>query len=142
MLWMAGIMLALATGIALMTHGPFLWDPIAWGVGAGALVAIVSTLWIVPRRARAIYREQPSIRETKTVTITGDDIGYASASGSFKIRWIELVLWREAAGCLMLGINRAMSLPIPHHAIPAETLAFIKDRLAASGLPKPDKLRR
>lgn len=141
-LWVAGILLGLAAGVALTTRESFLWEPVIVGVGAGALVAMVSTLWIVPRRARAIYREQPSIRETKTVTVTDDDLTFAYASGNFRIRWVDLVLWREAAGCLMLGINRATSLLIPRQAISAETLVFIKDRLAAAGLPKPDKRRR
>jgi len=111
----------------------------------GALVGLIFAVglwWYAGRQARAIYREQPSMQETRRVTLTEHEISFEMPSGTFSTAWASIVKWDDIAGVFVLYLNRAMMLPMPHDAVSEANLNYMRAQIIASGLPKPGKRRR
>ncbi len=110
-------------------------------VGGLAVLALFIYV-LVPRSARAIYMEQPSMSEVRELTIDAQGAEFTQPSGSFRTDWTSIVQWDETPRLLALFINRATFIPITKADIGAQMTDEIRTLLARSGLPAPLRRRR
>lgn len=133
--------LALLNAMLIWLNGNSHWMAMVWPACAG-LLAGGAVLWFTLRRAKAIYREQPSMAEERLVTLSDTDIFIEQASGTFRSNWSSIVKWDEWPDMLTLYVNRALFLPFPKADISADRIDYIRQRMIDSGLPKSGKLRK
>lgn len=131
----------IVSALSLAVDGIHGVEPAIFGTAAGLAIFAVYVFLIVPRSAQAIYSEQASISETRTLAIDAHGIEFGQLSGTFRSHWTDIVKWDETPRLLTLFINRAMFIPITKSDIGPETSRLIKQHLVDSGLKKPRRGR-
>ena len=117
-----------------------IWGALA-GAAAGAAALGIYILVIVPRSARALYSEQVSMSEERSLAVDHTGAEFRQPSGVFRIAWPNVVQWDETARLLTLFINRATFIPITKPQIGEDMAAKIRGFLIRSGLPRPMRRR-
>lgn len=104
------------------------------GIPVGLFVLAIFIFVLIPHQARAIYAEQPSMSEPRTITVSEEVIVFSQHSGTFRTDWKDVIQWDETPRLIVLFINRAMFVPITKSEIGAEMTDRIRTLLIQSGL--------
>jgi hypothetical protein len=106
------------------------------------LVTILSLYFIIPIRSKTLFREQRSLSEDILLVLHEDGLEFRQESGNFRVKWQHLVKWIEQRDIIAVFPSSAVMIWFTEQAIGIERMAYIRDQLALSGLPKPGKLRK
>ena len=137
---LAAVVTAFALLVALLQ--PQFRVAILCGVLLGLALSAIKVKLLLPRRARQIYHQQRSMREPFELTLNDEVFRSVQPSGKFLTLWSDFVKWDETANMLLLYVDKAMFVSLPKAQIGLDNLAFIRDRLAATGLEQRNRSRR
>jgi hypothetical protein len=120
---------------------------IAIGAFGGAVIGaiglpLIARWLIIPVQARKAYREYDLIKEEMVLSLNEDNFVITQTSGRVAIGWESVVLWRENDLMLTLHPTRQLAYIMPKPALGERPIAYIKERLAAHGLPRQGKQRK
>jgi hypothetical protein len=136
----AGMVTAFAFLVAVLQ--PQFQLAILCGIGLGLALTAVKVMFLLPRRAAQIYHAQASMQEPFELTLTDTLFESAQRSGSFRNAWTDFVKWDETANMLLLYVDKAMFVSLPKAQVGTANLAFIRARLAATGLEQRNRSRK
>src|ERR1043165_6374607 len=128
------------TVIAMLSVADYGVDGVRNAVFALVVGLIVLALYLfvlVPRYARGIFSEQPSLSEPRTITLDDESIEFQQASGRFRTEWRSIIQWDETHRLLVLYVNRIMFIAIPKADIGEDMAMRIRESLIKSGLAAP-----
>lgn len=111
--------------------------------GIFGLIAIgAQHYYSVPRLARRVFQEQPTQAGPFTVEADHEQFTLTSDRGVFRLRWDELVRWYETPNIIAMYVNSYSAIPLRKSQMSAAMVSFLRSQLVASGLSKPNTLRR
>ena len=144
--------LALVVGLLIVGVGAFWLTGNLRGVTAVAATgtAVITALMIwgllhfvtIPLRVRKLFRESAAVRERMAITCDKEAIHFAQESGTWRLKWAQAARWDETDAVFALFPNRAMAHLLPKRDVAPELIDYIRERLIASGLAQPWKLRK
>jgi hypothetical protein len=116
-----------------------------WAIGLGALVgaAVVPVVTRVAtvRRIRKAYQVQPAMGQPIKLVVNETGLEFAFPGGNNSISWREVFKWDVAASQMLIYYHESVFYLVPLSALAGEAEAFVRARLAASGLPIAGKRR-
>lgn len=136
----AGVVTAFAFLVALLQ--PQFQVAILCGIVLGLALTAIKVMFLLPRRAGQIYHAQASMREPFELTLTDAQFESAQRTGSFRHAWSDFVKWDETANMLLLYVDKAMFVSLPKVQVGPHNLAYIRARLAATGLEQRNQVRK
>ncbi|WP_419816780.1 YcxB family protein [Glacieibacterium sp.] len=136
----AAVVTAFALLVALLK--PQFQVAILCGMVLGLALTAFKVMFLLPRRAAQIYHAQASMREPFELALTDEQFESAQRSGSFRNAWTDFVKWDETANMLLLYVDKAMFVSLPKAQVGTANLAFIRARLAATGLEQRNRSRK
>ncbi|MDQ7779225.1 MAG: YcxB family protein [Planctomycetota bacterium] len=88
------------------------------------------------RQARAVYREQKSLRETISMTFDNEDVEWKSDSGHCRMKWDNIVKHKENARLVLVFESRNLMRIVPKRAFESdEELSAFCQRLKSVRKP-------
>ena len=137
-----GMITALFFGFSIFSGSQFEIMPIAVGGAAGIIWLLVYVYLLLPRRAETLFREQSSLAEEMTLSLSEEGIEVEQASGVYRCTWANIVKWSEDKDLFLVYPTRYMMIWFPKLALKDERVEFMRKHMSASGLPQPNKLRK
>jgi hypothetical protein len=111
----------------------------------GVLIAIgllIQPYVFLPRKARTLFREHHAVSEEATLKLSKDGFEIEQASGLHRYKWDHLVRWTETPDMVVVYPSRGLLLWFTKEAVGAERLAYMRERMIASGLATSGQLRK
>ncbi len=100
------------------------------------LIVIGTSVIYIPKRAKALYRDQPANREMKHLDLADRFFAISSTSLSINLELNNVVRWDETPSVMMIFLNRCAAMPVPKAVLSRDALKFMRARLIASGLKR------
>lgn len=115
--------------------------PILAGVVGGSVA--VAAMWLtIPHRAAKVFNESAILQEQFTLSVDDQEFEFTQESGNVRSRWDQMAKWDEDGRLLAIFPNRQMAYLLPKDRVPQGFVDYCRERLIASGLPLPNRLRK
>lgn len=111
--------------------------------GAVGLFMVLGIQWLsLARRSDKVFEESAYLQSL--FQFSADDAGFSFTwdRGHSYSSWVDMVKWDETDEIFAIFQNRMMANILPKDQLGVEAIAFVRDRLVASGLSKPGKMRK
>ena len=112
------------------------------GAASGIVVLFLLKFTFLPKKLRAIYREQKSLGEIVNISLLDHEFTIESKTSNVRLSWGDVLKWDRSSSDLLIFVNRTMFLLVPLTSLGEAATTFAVGRLKVSGLSEPRRKRR